>query len=78
MAYLALNCDIMAGRGYFGLLKITHLFVYHPLVSYQRIKVNRFETIDMKIEGTVSLTQLLLMKYTISILVSTVVSIVWG
>ena len=58
MAYLALNGDIMAGRGYFGLLKMTNILVYYPLVSYQRIKVYRFETMDMKLQGTVSLTQL--------------------
>ena len=59
MAYLALNGDIMAERGYFGLLKITNIFVYYPLVSSQRMKVYRFETMDMKLQGTVSLTQLL-------------------
>ena len=59
MAYLALNGYILAERGYFGLLMITNILVYYPLVSYQRIKVYRFETMDMKLQGTVSLTQLL-------------------
>ena len=59
MAYLALNGDIMAERGYFGLLKNTNIFVYYTLVSSQRINVYRFETMDMKLQGTVSLTQLL-------------------
>ena len=68
----------MAERGYFGLLKITNIFVYYPLVSNQRIKVYRFETMDMKLQGTVSLTQLLLMKYIIPIPVSNIVSTVWG
>ena len=68
----------MAERGYFGLLKITNIFVYYPLVSSQRMKVYRFETMNMKLQGTVSLTQLLLMKYIISIPVSNIVSTVWG
>ena len=59
MEHLALNGDIMAERRYFGLLKITNIFVYYLLVSSQRIKVYRFETMDMKLQGTFSLTQLL-------------------
>ena len=57
IAYLALNGDIMAERGYFGLLKMTNIFVYYPLVSSQRIKVYRFETMDMELQGTLLLTQ---------------------
>ena len=30
-------------RGYFGLLGNTHILVYYPLISYQRIEVYRVE-----------------------------------
>ena len=36
-------------RGYFGLLGNTYVFVYYPIISYQRIKVYRVETMDMVI-----------------------------
>ena len=34
-------------RGYFGLLGNNHILVYYPIISYQRIKVYRVETIYM-------------------------------
>ena len=35
--------------GYFGLLRKDHILVYHPIISYQMIKVYRVETMDVKI-----------------------------
>ena len=33
--------------GYFGLLGNDHILDYYPIISYQRIKIYRVETIDM-------------------------------
>ena len=43
----ALNGDIMAQKGIFGIMGNDHILVYHPIISYKRIKVYRAETMDM-------------------------------
>ena len=47
MAYLDLNGYIIVEKGYFGQLRVNNHLVYYPLVSSQRIKVYKFETIDI-------------------------------
>ena len=34
-------------KGYFGILGNDHILVHYPIISYQRIKVYKVETIDM-------------------------------
>ena len=46
MASSALNGDNMDQKGYFGLLGNDNILVYYPIISCQRIKVYRVETMD--------------------------------
>ena len=41
------NWDIIFHEIYFGLLGNTHILVYYPRVSSQKIEVYRVETMDM-------------------------------
>ena len=47
MTYLVLNRDIIVRKRVFWTIGEHLYFVYCPIISYQRIKVYRVETIDM-------------------------------
>ena len=46
MIYSVLNGDIMVQKGVFWTIGEHSYFVYYPIISYLRIKVYRFETMD--------------------------------
>ena len=58
--------------GYFGLLGNNHIYFNYPIISYQRIKVYRVETMDM---GRYHRKNVFIVTVLISI--STTVLIVW-
>ena len=53
MTYSAFNGYVMAQKGYFGVLGNTHILVYYPIVSSQKIEVYMVETLDV---GKIQLT----------------------
>ena len=40
---------LWSNKVYFGLLGNDHIFVYYPIIYYQRIDMYRVETMDMRI-----------------------------